>query len=82
MMTRDDMDSARCMNPGCVTPHPHTIVLGGRCHPGQPVVASFSPGDIGLTIRCAICEALIMIVEVAKPKGAEVGRVSRARRRR
>jgi hypothetical protein len=58
---RSELDQLRCDHPGC--DECEGLTLEGTCHPGSPVWATYSKGE--LTLECSDCDAHILSVVVA-----------------
>lgn len=67
-LTRTDLDRMGCDAPGCDhTSHQGPMVPRGRCHPSAGTWCYYQDGV--LTVRCRICE--LMILEIAVAEGPE-----------
>lgn len=65
VLTRATLDSVHCDAPGCDhgPDSGDMLVIGGKCHPGAPVDASYLGGVLQIT--CAECGALVCRIAVA-----------------
>jgi hypothetical protein len=68
-MTRQELDVARCMTPGC-NHESCEVFLHGRCHPHAAVEANYTKGTGILTVRCARCKLLVAHLQIARERHA------------
>lgn len=69
LYTRQRLDAAQCADPGCTAPGCKTLVLSPICHPGAPVVASYTHGTGALRLECYVCGLRVCHVAVAAERG-------------
>ena len=64
-LTQENLAVATCNNPDCRHGGDCQMFVHGRCHPGDPTWVSYSKQTGLLSVRCAICEDLIVQFLVA-----------------
>lgn len=62
--TREQLDKLGCSVPGC-TCDDSELILRSRCHEEVPTWAWYDKRDGTLTVRCAKCESVVVVVQVA-----------------
>jgi hypothetical protein len=55
VLTRRQLDRARCADPDCTSPSGCALFLSGNCHAGAPVRVVYTPGLDALSLSCVIC---------------------------
>lgn len=68
-LTREQLDKLGCNTPGC-TCDDSELVIRSRCHDEAPTWAWYDKRDGTLTVKCAVCDSTVAVVQVAQ-KGVE-----------
>jgi hypothetical protein len=63
-LTRRELDTAPCSNPDCTNEN-CDLVLGGACHPGAPVYATYVRSKGCLTLVCSVCKEFVTRLAIA-----------------
>lgn len=66
MLTRHDLDRARCAMPGCQHEDHRELYLHARCHPRAGTIARYDMVKGSITILCHKCEKLVAEIAVAQ----------------
>jgi hypothetical protein len=74
-LTRTELDQIGCENPDCDHREDPELFLHSVCHPNVPTWVSYDRLVGALTVRCADCERVVVVVAVQEVTDARGGRV-------